>query len=68
MRYNINIQVSLCSSRLLTIKVPDFVSRIPKSFADLAQWKGIEILSASSCFPHMIPQDHVIPYNGKSEN
>ncbi len=33
---------------IVAIKVPDFVSRIPKSFTDLAQWKGI-IYDASDC-------------------
>ena len=33
-------QVSQCDECLLHIKVPDIVSRVPRSLVDIAHWKG----------------------------
>ena len=37
----ITTQVGQCDARLLNIKVPDVISRVPKSLSDLQHWKGL---------------------------
>lgn len=35
-----NFKVKLCDERLLKIRVPDCISRVPKSLEETAYWKG----------------------------
>ena len=40
MMRNCELQTDLCDKRLLSIKVPDKISRPPKSLLEYRRWKG----------------------------
>lgn len=40
-------QIGVCDSRLLSIKVPDVISRPPKSLTDFKHWKGTHVNSST---------------------
>ena len=52
--------MSLCDSRLLSIQVPDILSRLPKSLEDIGHWKGMYRLhhevEVSTGFTHRGPE------------
>lgn len=41
----IHLQLKECDERLLSIRVPDVISRAPKSINDVSKWKGMLINS-----------------------
>ena len=43
---NVRTQVLLCDKRLLALKIPDFISRRPKSLLEVTHWKGVDKLCA----------------------
>lgn len=48
------LQIDLCDKRLLSIKVPDFISRPPKSLSKASQWKGLSTSISLHAFMLML--------------
>ena len=36
-------KVKICDQKLLHVKVPDMISRVPKTLEDLSHWKGMHV-------------------------